>query len=85
MEFIANTTYTSRFISNADSTFEVTVVKVTAKTVTFISRGDSKRTKIHHTEEGVAYFFPEGRYSMAPIMKADRFVLPLIEVTELAA
>jgi len=85
MEFIAQTTYTSRFISNADSIIEILVNKVTAKTVTFTSRGDSKRAKIHHTDEGVAYFFPYGRYSMAPIMKADRFTLPLIVVTELAA
>ncbi len=85
MEFFTDTTYTSRFISNADSIIAITLDKVTAKTVTFTERGETKRTKIHHNDEGVAYFFPYGRYSMAPVLKADRFVLPLIEVTELVA
>ncbi len=84
MEFIANTSYTTRFITDHDSILEVTVIKRTAKTVTFEYLGEVKRAKIH-TYEGVEQFFPTGRYSMAPIISADRFVLPLIEVTELAA
>ena len=82
MDFIANTTYQTRFLTDHDSILEVLVTKRTAKTVTFIYNGTEKRAKIH-TYEGVEEFFPTGRYSMAPTIRANRYVLPLIEVTEL--
>lgn len=73
-DFNANTTYTTRFICDADSVLNVEVVKVTAKTVTFIhpQHGDERRAKIMRDDEGVAYFFPLGRYSMSPVMRANR-------------
>lgn len=74
MNFKTNTAYTSRFISDADSMFSVTVTKVTPKTVSFMHphNGDVTRAKVHHDDDGVAFFFPFGRYSMAPIIKASR-------------
>ena len=75
MEFKANTTYTGRFITDADATFEVTVIKRTAKTVTFKHphHGTDTRAKIQHDGEA-EYFFPMGRYSMAPVIRANREV-----------
>ena len=73
MNFKAGTTYKSRFISDADSTFEVRVIKVTAKTVTFAHphTGEPTRAKVMN-HDGVDFFFPMGRYSMAPVIKASR-------------
>ncbi len=72
--FTANTTYTGRFITDADAIFSVDVVKVTAKTVTFLHphTGDATRATVKHDDDGVAFFFPMGRYSMAPVIRADR-------------
>ncbi len=84
MEFVADTTYQTRFACDHDTILEVTVIKRTAKMLTFTYLGETKRARIS-IYEGVEQFFPTGRYSMAPIISADRFVLPLIEVTELAA
>lgn len=74
MNFTANTAYTSRFITDADSTFDVSVVKVTAKTVSFLHphTGDVTRAKVMHDDDGVAFFFPLGRYSMAPVVRASK-------------
>lgn len=71
MNFKANTTYTSRFVTDADSTFEVRVIKVTPKTVTFIhpQHGDETRAKVHNMGEG-DFFYPLGQYSMAPVVRA---------------
>jgi hypothetical protein len=71
--FKANTTYTGRFITDADSSFEVTVIKRTAKTVTFIHphHGTETRGKIH-LNNGVEFFFPMGQSSMAPTIHADK-------------
>jgi len=73
MNFKANTTYNGRFITDADSTFAVLVIKVTAKTVTFAHphTGEPTRAKVLN-DDGVDFFFPMGRYSMAPVIKANR-------------
>jgi len=67
----AGKTYIGRFISNYDSTFEIKILKRTAKSVTFIHphTGESKRAKIH-TYDGSAIFLPLGNYSMSPSISA---------------
>ena len=62
-------TYIGRFTSNYDSTFEVTVIKRTEKTVIFIHphTKETKRAKIHnHNGE---FFMPFGSHSMSPIIE----------------
>jgi len=73
-DFTNNTIFTGRFINDADSVLEVKVVKVSAKTVTFVHphTADVTRAKIMRDDEGVAFFFPLGRYSMAPVVRANR-------------
>mgnify|MGYP003652958959 FL=1 len=67
----AGKTYIGRFICNYDSTFEITVMKRTDKSVTFIHphTGESKRAKIHNYD-GSEFFMPLGNYSMSPIISA---------------
>lgn len=67
------TTYTGRFIGDADAVLEVRVIKRTAKTVTYVHphTGDEQRAKIHNNDDG-EFFFPMGQYSMAPVIRADR-------------
>ena len=73
MNFEANNSYLGRFITDS-SEFEVKVVKVTAKTVTFVHphTADETRAKIMRDSDGEAFFFPLGRYSMAPVVRAGR-------------
>jgi len=71
--FESNTTYTGRFITDADAVLKVRVIKRTDKTVTYIHphTGDEHRARIQHGDDG-EFFFPLGRYSMAPVIRADR-------------
>ena len=82
--FIAGTTYQTRFACDHDTIVEVTVIKRTAKMLTFIYNGETKRAKIS-IYEGVETFFPTGHYSMAPIISADRAVVEeVIELTNIS-
>jgi len=67
----AGKTYGGRFISNYDSTFEVTVTRRTAKTVFFNhpNSGEPKKAKIHEYND-CEYFMPFGNYSMSPTVDA---------------
>ena len=58
-------------ICNSDCVFTAKVVKRTAKTVTIDIDGDETRCKIHNNDEG-EFIYPHGRYSMAPIFRAQR-------------
>lgn len=74
MNFKANTSYAGRFVTDADATLIVKVLKTTKSTVTIVdphNAADTKRCKIY-TDEGVQFIYPMGRYSMAPVVKADR-------------
>ena len=67
-KFEAGKTYATRSIVDADSIIRVSVAKRTAKTIT-TARG--KRFKVS-TWNGVEQFKPQGSYSMAPIISADK-------------
>jgi len=71
--FKTNSTYTTRFIGDADSVLNGLIIKRTAKTVTIDtgSLNGVKRCKIH-SFDGVEKIWPCGKYSMAPIFSADR-------------
>ena len=60
----------SRSICDHNCIFTGTVVKRTAKTLTITTRGETKRCKIHESD-GIEFIYPLGRYSMAPVFKAD--------------
>lgn len=68
--FELNQTYQMRFIGDSELIVPVTILKRTAKTVTF-KEGvqEPKRGKVHVSDEG-EFIYPCGRYSMAPICRA---------------
>lgn len=68
--FTIGKTYEARSLCNYDTVFTAKVIKKTAKTVTIINdvKGE-KRCKVYENKDG-QFFFPLGRYSMAPRMHA---------------
>lgn len=67
--FTNGQTYFYMFIGDSDLRPKINIVKRTAKTVTFEQYGKLETVKIHADEDG-EYFYPKGRYSMAPICRA---------------
>lgn len=67
-KFTAGQTYFGRFISDYDSTIEMTVVCRTQKTI-FTAEG--KRFRVKECD-GTEFVMPLGSYSMAPTISADR-------------
>jgi len=70
--FEAGKNYQTRSICDHNCIFTAKVLKRTAKTVTVITDQGEARCKIHTDDEGEEFFFPYGRYSMAPVIKASR-------------
>lgn len=67
-------TYSYSLAGDHDAITLLTVTKVTAKTVTVEdSEGNSKRCKIVRVEDN-EFILPQGRHSMAPVMRADAVV-----------
>jgi len=70
-KFNAPETYTFRFIGDSELRPEVKILKRTEKSVWFKVHGyDQARAKIMLDTEGNEYFYPLGRYSMAPTCHA---------------
>ena len=64
-------TYEGFLATDVDLKIHKMFVKRTDKTITC---EDGQRFKIHTDFEGVEFIYPEGRYSMAPTIKASRAV-----------
>lgn len=71
MKFETGKTYMMRSVCNYDCVWTAEVVKRTAKTVTLLMDGETKNCRVREYE-GVEEVMPLGRYSMAPVLKADR-------------
>lgn len=67
MNFAPGTSYGTRSICDHDSIFSLTVAKRTAKTIT-TATGKTLRVSLYDGDECV---WPMGRYSMAPIIRAN--------------
>ena len=69
--FETGKTYSTRSISNSDCVFSITILKRTAKSVTFkdILGNGIKRAMVFEYE-GSECVMPTGRYSMAPTIRA---------------
>jgi hypothetical protein len=69
--FEVGKTYSTRSICDSDCIFSFEILGRTAKTITFKSMGaiKTKGIKIH---EAVETCLPQGRHSMAPMIRADR-------------
>lgn len=74
-QFKIGQTYQARFIGDSDTRINCKVTHRTAKRVTFELVGGPRgiqvpnTVKIHTDDEG-EFFFPLGRYSMAPTIRA---------------
>jgi len=66
-------TYTARSIGDHNCVFRFTVIKRTAKFITVTSKMSGVQRVGISDWDGVESAFPEGKFSMAPIIRADRF------------
>jgi hypothetical protein len=69
--FETGKTYATRSACDHDCIFRFAVVRRTAKTITFIYRGQ-EQTRGVKSRDGVEFCLPMGRFSMAPVIQADR-------------
>lgn len=72
-DFVVGDLYRCRMASNHETVLVYAVVARTAKFVTFedLAFGKQYRVKVHRDERGVETAMPDGRYSMAPVLRAD--------------
>lgn len=74
--FQAGATYGFRFINDSSTVHEITIIRRTTKSVWIADPHDATATvrrgiRVHN---GVERIDPHGRYSMAPVLSADREV-----------
>jgi hypothetical protein len=75
MKFQLNKQYQTRSICDHDCIFSYEVTKLSKGFVTVKSRMDGeKRKKIYVDHNGIEFCYPQGTYSMCPILKADELV-----------
>ena len=74
-KFEIGKTYATRSICNSDCVWSYTITARTASTVTATDKyGESKRYRIskkHSEYRGAETIFPEGFYSMCPMISAE--------------
>ena len=68
--FLTGKTYQTRSIGDYNCIYTAKILKTTPKTVTVLFEGEESRHKVHTGDTGNQFFFPLGRYSMAPVFKA---------------
>lgn len=74
-EFVPGGTYPTRSACDHNAVFTYTVVARTARFVTVRDRdGHTKRVGVKRDATG-EWALPEGAYSMAPVIRADRTVV----------
>jgi len=71
MKFEINKTYTAKSICDLSCIFEAIVIKRTQKTVTVKILGTVKTKKVFINSDGNECAFFAGKYSMAPLFKAN--------------
>lgn len=75
VRFEVGRTYSTRSACDHNCIYSYTVVARTAKRLTLRQPGESKtRVRGIAIDRGVEYCLPEGRYSMAPVIRADRVI-----------
>ena len=79
IKFEAGKTYATPSICDSAMMVTATIVKRTAKRVTFSMKGETKtQTKGITIYEGKEVFYPWGQYSMCPSLHADDVVEPVV-------
>lgn len=73
--FVVGRTYTCRSACDYDTVFAYTVVSRTAQRMKLVNKWGKETTRgIRMGSDGIERCSPEGSYSMAPVILADRFV-----------
>lgn len=70
--FVTGSTYSTRSICDHDTIITVKVLSRTAKTIKAMVGGREAKTLRVSEYRGVEQVMPWGRYSMAPIVSAER-------------
>jgi len=74
IQFEIGKTYGSRSICDSDCIFEYVIIGRTAKQLTMVNwKGETVRKGVRE-QDGEEVCYPEGRYSMCPIIRASRRV-----------
>jgi len=68
--FIVGKIYEARSMCDHDCIFKAEILKKTAKTVTIKTLMEGTKSRKIYTHKDEQYFYPFGKYSMAPIMRA---------------
>ena len=66
--------YSGRFVGDADSVFQVKILRRTAKTVTVMGPKGMAQHRISRDLDGGEQIYPFGKYSMAPVCRAKRLI-----------
>jgi hypothetical protein len=72
-------TYYAHSACDYDTIFAYTVIKRTAKFITIDSGYDTRRVGVRRNNDGIEICLPQGSFSMAPVLRANR------ELEEVAA
>ena len=73
MKFEVGKKYKVRSICDSECFFTYEITKISKGFVTVSSRMDgAKRKKIFVDDDGIQFCYPQGTYSMCPILKADK-------------
>lgn len=76
IKFETGTEYSTRSICDSECVFTVNIIRRTAKSVWIKDmNGETVRRSIK-VLDGVEFFFPYGKYSMAPVIKATTVAQP---------
>ena len=74
IKFIPGQTYYGRAICDHEA---ITQVTIESRTACFVKLTTGKKFKVHQGYNNVEYIFPNGKYSMALSIYADRFASDL--------
>ena len=73
--FEVGKTYATSSICDHNCVFSYTIIKRTAKTVVIRDKfGDTRRCKLHNGYHGAECIYPQGVYSMCPVLDATDLV-----------
>ncbi len=75
MKFEVGKKYSCRSLCDYNTVFDYTVISRTAKQITISTMGGVTKRGVKLDSDGSEMCYPEGRYSMCPVIKANRAVM----------
>ena len=70
--FIAGRSYSTGSACDHNAIFEYTVISRSLTMIKIKSNDKEKRCKIYTDGDGIEYILPEGKYSMCPVVRANK-------------